>query len=140
MALSFTIAAGPRQLSHSQVRLPPFYCVRFDTPPTWRARSPYLYPPGTGWPGYTPRHWVPSSSRHTTRGDTVESFDPASTWATELIAPTLLVITSRHGLCRKRPVFSSNSVFAYSVCRGNVFTEPFPRNGRCLFLSLEVAA
>jgi hypothetical protein len=27
-------------------------------PPTWRARSPYLYPPGTGWPCYTPGHWV----------------------------------------------------------------------------------
>jgi hypothetical protein len=26
--------------------------------PTWRARSPYLYPPGTRWPSYTPRHWV----------------------------------------------------------------------------------
>jgi hypothetical protein len=36
-----------------------FYCLRFETPPTWRARSPYLYPPGTGWSGYTPRHWVP---------------------------------------------------------------------------------
>jgi hypothetical protein len=34
-----------------------FYCLRFETPPTCRARSPYLYPPGTGWPGYTPRHW-----------------------------------------------------------------------------------
>jgi hypothetical protein len=29
--------------------------------PTWRARSPYLYPPGTGWPSYTQRHWVPFS-------------------------------------------------------------------------------
>jgi hypothetical protein len=29
-----------------------FYCLRFETPPTWRARSPYLYPPGTGWPSY----------------------------------------------------------------------------------------
>jgi hypothetical protein len=28
-----------------------FYCLRFETPPTWRARSPYLYPPGKGWPG-----------------------------------------------------------------------------------------
>jgi hypothetical protein len=27
--------------------------------PTWRARSPYLYPPGTGWLSYTPEHWVP---------------------------------------------------------------------------------
>jgi hypothetical protein len=29
--------------------------------PTWRARSPYLYPPGTGWSSYTPRHWDPFS-------------------------------------------------------------------------------
>jgi hypothetical protein len=35
-----------------------FYCFRFETPPTWRARSPYLYPPGRVWPGYTPRHWA----------------------------------------------------------------------------------
>jgi hypothetical protein len=26
------------------------YCLKFETHPTWRARSPYLYPPGTGWP------------------------------------------------------------------------------------------
>jgi hypothetical protein len=30
-----------------------FYCLRFETPPTRRSRSPYLYPPWTGWPGYT---------------------------------------------------------------------------------------
>jgi hypothetical protein len=35
-----------------------FYCLRFVTPPTWRARSPYLYPPGTG----SSSHWVPFSS------------------------------------------------------------------------------
>jgi hypothetical protein len=35
-----------------------FYCLRFETAPTWGTRSLYLYPPGTGWPGYTPRHWV----------------------------------------------------------------------------------
>jgi hypothetical protein len=33
-------------------------CLRFETPPTWRARYPYLYPPGTGWHSYSPRHWV----------------------------------------------------------------------------------
>jgi hypothetical protein len=33
--------------------------AQLRTPPTWRARSPYLYPPGTGWPSYTPGHWVP---------------------------------------------------------------------------------
>jgi hypothetical protein len=56
-----------------------FYCLRFETPPTWRARSPYLYPPGTGWPRYNPRHWVPFSSPPTTRKATVEVFDPTST-------------------------------------------------------------
>jgi hypothetical protein len=40
-----------------------FYCLRFETPSTWRAKSPYLYPPGTGWPSYIPRHWVPFSSQ-----------------------------------------------------------------------------
>jgi hypothetical protein len=35
-----------------------FYCLKFETPPTWRVRSWYLYPPGTGWPSYTPRHRV----------------------------------------------------------------------------------
>jgi hypothetical protein len=55
-----------------------FYCLRFETPPTWRARSPYLYPPGTGWPGYTPRLCVPSSLPSTIRRATVEVFDLAS--------------------------------------------------------------
>jgi hypothetical protein len=48
-----------------------FYCLRFETPPTWRARSPYLYRPGTGWPSYTPRNWVPFSLLATTSRATV---------------------------------------------------------------------
>jgi hypothetical protein len=44
-----------------------------------RSTSPCLYPPGTGWPGYTPRHWVPFTSPPTTSRATVEVFDPAST-------------------------------------------------------------
>jgi hypothetical protein len=59
-----------------------FYCLMFDTPPTWRARSPYLYPPGTGWPSFIPRHWVPFSSPPTT--PTVEISEPASTWEGQL--------------------------------------------------------
>jgi hypothetical protein len=83
--LSFTIAAGPRRLSHSRVRVPrdswQYYGLRFETPPTWRARSPYIYPPRTEWPSYTPRHWVSFSSPPTTPRATVEVIDPASTWA-----------------------------------------------------------
>jgi hypothetical protein len=54
-----------------------FYCLRFETPPTWRTRFPYLYPPWTGWPSYTPRHWVLFSSPPSTHKATVEVFEPA---------------------------------------------------------------
>jgi hypothetical protein len=37
-------------------------------------RFPYLYPLGTGWPSYTPRHWVPFTSPLTTRRAMVEIF------------------------------------------------------------------
>jgi hypothetical protein len=56
-----------------------FYCLIFETPSTCRARSPYLYPPGTGRPVYTPRHCVLSSSRPTTSRATVEVFGPVVT-------------------------------------------------------------
>jgi hypothetical protein len=55
------------------------YCLRFETPPTWRARSLYLHPPRTEWPTYTPRYWVPFSSPPTTRRATVEVFESATT-------------------------------------------------------------
>jgi hypothetical protein len=45
-----------------------FCCLRLKTPPTWRARSPYLYPPGRGRPSYTPRHWVPSVTSYESQG------------------------------------------------------------------------
>jgi hypothetical protein len=64
--------------SHSWVEVPqnsrPYFTVSSETPPTWRARSPYLYPPGTGWPSYTPGHWVPFLSPLTTRRATAEVF------------------------------------------------------------------
>jgi hypothetical protein len=31
--------------------------------PNLEGPAPYLYPPGTGWPSYTPRHWVSSPPR-----------------------------------------------------------------------------
>jgi hypothetical protein len=54
------------QCNHSIVRVAqnpkPYFTVSSETPLTWRARFPYLYPPGTGWPSYTPGHWVPFTS------------------------------------------------------------------------------
>jgi hypothetical protein len=49
-----------------------YYSLRFETPSTWWVRSPYLYPPGTGWPSYRPRHWVLFSLPPTTRMATVD--------------------------------------------------------------------
>jgi hypothetical protein len=58
----------------------PYFIVPIlETPPTWRARSPYLCPPGTGWPSYTPGHCVPFPSPLTTRRATVEVLHAAST-------------------------------------------------------------
>jgi hypothetical protein len=95
-----------------------FYFLRFETPPTWRARSLYSYPPGTGWPSYTPRHWVPFSLPLTTSRTTVELFNISS------LTPRYI---ARHGPHRKH-------LFHYCViarCRGNVSTELFPSNGCC---------
>jgi hypothetical protein len=82
--LPYTIAAGPRHRSHSRVRFPrdswPYFAVWFKTSPTWRTRSPPFMSPGTGWPDYTPRYWVPFSSPPTTRRAAVEVFEHASTW------------------------------------------------------------
>jgi hypothetical protein len=50
--------------------------------PTCKARSLYLYPPGTGWPSCTLRHRVPFSSPPTTRRATMNIYEPASTRVT----------------------------------------------------------
>jgi hypothetical protein len=67
-ALSFTIAAGPRQCSHSRVRVKrgswPFFFGVSDSRLSQRGRPD----PGTGGPSYTPRHWVRFSSPPTTAG------------------------------------------------------------------------
>jgi hypothetical protein len=65
-------------LSHAGL-MATVYCLRFDSPKTWRARSPYLYSPRTGCPNFTSRHCVPFSSPPTTLKTTVELFHPAST-------------------------------------------------------------
>jgi hypothetical protein len=53
-----TIASGPCQSNHTRAEVSqnsrPYLTVSSETPPTWRARFPYLYPPGTGWSSYTP--------------------------------------------------------------------------------------
>jgi hypothetical protein len=85
MDLSFAIAAGPSQRSHSHVRVPrdswPHFTVSDSRLPQPGGLGPRIYiPTETGWPGYTPRHWVLLSSPPTPHRATVEAFDTASTW------------------------------------------------------------
>jgi hypothetical protein len=62
--VSLTISDGPRQRSHTRVQVTRdswlyFYCLRSDTPRTWRARLLYLYFLGIRSPNFPPRHSVP---------------------------------------------------------------------------------
>jgi hypothetical protein len=71
------------------------YCLRLETPQTWRARYPHLYPPGTGSPGYTPRHWVLFSSPPTTCRAMVEAFELVSTRGTDMLGCSSTSLYSR---------------------------------------------
>jgi hypothetical protein len=114
MGLSFTIAAGPRQRSHSRVRVPRdlitiFYCLRFVTPPTWRA-SPRIYipqeqgdpviPPGSGFPFRRLLRLARLRWRYS---------NPSPYGVTDWVAPLVFLITSLHGPSRKH-LSNSNSV------------------------------
>jgi hypothetical protein len=52
LGLARSVTLGSKSSQNSL----PYFTVSSETPPTWRARFPYLYPPGTGWPSYTPGH------------------------------------------------------------------------------------
>jgi hypothetical protein len=82
MSLSFAIVARPSpEQSFSGLSsaglMNIFDCLRFETRPTWTARTSYLFPPEMGWPIYTLRHWIPFLLPPTTRRATVVVFDPA---------------------------------------------------------------
>jgi hypothetical protein len=82
MGMSFTIAAGPRQRSHSWVRVPwdsfPHFTLSDSRLPQPAGPGPSSFiPQEEGGPVIPPRHWVPFSSPPTTRRVTVEVFDPA---------------------------------------------------------------
>jgi hypothetical protein len=76
-------------LSTKSCRNDDHYCLRFETPPAWSVRFPFLYPPGTEWPSYTPRYWVPFSLPPMTYRTMVEVSEPSSTRVTGLIQLTL---------------------------------------------------
>jgi hypothetical protein len=124
MGLSFTIADGPSQRSHSRARVPRdttiFYCLRFENPPTWRARPPvFISPRNRVAQLYPPRTGVPFSS-------------PPTTFCLVILAASDPRYTSSGRPPQKTP--SLNNSYIVVSCRGNVFTEQLPCNGRLLWL------
>jgi hypothetical protein len=118
MVVSFTVAAGPRQRSRSQVRVPrdswPQFTVTDSRPPrTWRARPSYLYPAGTWWPGIHPGLdlWV-SCQQSATALQARTSWKTMSTQSWE----ELLKYDSISCLCRAYAVTknSTNPLFLYT--------------------------
>jgi hypothetical protein len=105
----FSIFAGHRQCSLSQIWVRRhswtyFIVSIFETPPTWRARSPYLlvFPPGTVYPNYTLGHWV--------CGGLISCFSHI-----------------RHGLHSKRRSQQFYCCLCI-LCRGNVSVRQLPSN------------
>jgi hypothetical protein len=76
LALNSAVILG----SESHVTHDHIYCLRFETSPTWRARSPIYIPQEQGGP----RHWVPFPPPPTIRRATVEVLEPSSTQASSL--------------------------------------------------------
>jgi hypothetical protein len=112
-----------------------FYCLRFETPPIWGTRSPYLYPPRTGCPSYDARHWVPNSSRLTTQRATVKVFQPAS-WDPRYVASgrthrkhRSFSYTVSTGTCLRRP---TTGCLPRICCPSNRLFTLFLLQGTCL--------
>jgi hypothetical protein len=61
-------------LGRSPAEFTAIFTVSSGPPPTWRARFPYLYPPGIRWPSYTHGHCVSFCRLLRLAGTTVEVF------------------------------------------------------------------
>jgi hypothetical protein len=106
-----------------------FYCLRFVTPPTWRARYEYLHVPGTGWPGYTVRHWVPFSSPPTIRRARWRYLNPPPHGVSESTGLESSLYSLGADTTETPPVSIVTVLLRASRFRGKVLTEPFLRNG-----------
>jgi hypothetical protein len=113
------------------------YCLRFETPPTWKARSPYLYPPGEGWSSYTPRHCVPFSSPPTTHRAAVEVYEPASTRGNCQLSTNCPGRNISAQNAEKAPFLCCCSIVSVGTC---LFEKPLLSKGSCIFAYLAVDA
>jgi hypothetical protein len=104
-----------------------FYCLRFESPSTWRARSTYLYLPGTGCPGFTPRNWVSFSSPLTTSRAEVNLFSSRYIAPTRAAQKTCLPLLHVFSFPEKQRVHRAVPKQRLFYCR--LFTQLLPNNG-----------
>jgi hypothetical protein len=55
-----------------------FYSIRIEIPPSWKARSAYLYASVVRRPSYDPRNWIPSSRQLQQTGLRWRRFNPSA--------------------------------------------------------------
>jgi hypothetical protein len=100
------------------------YCVRFETPPTWRARSPYLYTPGRGIPVIPPVAWFPFRRLLPLEGLRWSYSTPpphGDVFHHSQLATIVLLITPRHGPGIKHHFRQFLYCCAWIRCRVNMF-------------------
>jgi hypothetical protein len=99
-----------------------------DTPPTWRARFPYLYPPGTGWPSYTPGHWVPFKSSLTTHNS--QGYGGG-------ILTLTLCISFKNMMVQSKVKVMLRPMASQSVCHGMSCHSHFTADSQSVYLGVE---
>src|SRR5215470_11796672 len=106
-------------------------CQPHAQPPTWRTRPPSLYPPETGWPSYTPRHWVlilvAFYDTHGLRWSYSLSRSPQG-------GPTFLIALNLHS--EYKAAYNSTAILYCNAFVHIVFTPPDTKNFKPLSLNV----
>jgi hypothetical protein len=133
MSLSFTIAAGSCQRSHSNVRDPDSRLPRPGGPGPRiyipQEKGGLVVTPGTGFPFH---HLLRLAERRWRYSN------PPSHGVDSWLLTACLAWLYSHGT-ELRETIVPNSVFNCCVhicCRGNLFIEPLPLNGQCKHVTL----
>jgi hypothetical protein len=135
MGVSFTIAAGPRQRSHSRVRVPrdsrPYFTVPDSRLLQPGGPGPYIHIPqeqgGPVIPQALGSLFIASYDSQDYGGGIVTRLSTGVTRLSQLSSS----LTPLHGRSREHSVQQHLYCCMLIRCSGNAFTEQFPRNERC---------
>jgi hypothetical protein len=138
---------GACQSSHSWVEVPqnsrPYFIVSSETPSTWRARFPYLYPPETGWPSYTPGQWIflsPLTTRRDYGGGILNRLHTGPIPASVNLRPTVsqpvcLGVRRTSGTCDQYQSLSQSHITSDNQSASPSWCQALISDPRPIFLS-----